>query len=68
MRVQGDEAIIEFAGNFVAGPLWLKPVFDFIAQHDRFVVSELPGDFSAADKVDVTKRLISEGLIKIENS
>ncbi len=68
VRVQGDEAIIEFAGNFVAGPLWLKPVFDFVAQHDRFVVSELPGDFSAADKVDVTKRLISEGLIRIENS
>ena len=68
VRVHGDEAFIEFPGNFVAGPLWLKPVFDFVAQHDRFVVSELPGDFSAADKLDVVRRLVSEGLIRIEDS
>ncbi len=68
VRVHRDEAFIEFAGNFVAGPLWLKPTFDFVAQHERFVVSELPGDFSAADKLDVVKRLIREGLIRIEDS
>jgi hypothetical protein len=67
VRVDDDEAVIEFHGNFVAGPLSLKPMFDFVAQHERFVVSELPGDFSAADKVDLTRRLVSEGLIRIKD-
>ena len=67
VSVDGDEAVIEFSGNFVAGPLSLKPMFDFVAQNERFVVSELPGDFSAPDKVDLIKRLVSEGLIRIED-
>jgi ribosomal protein L16 Arg81 hydroxylase len=67
VRVDGREVFIEFPGNFVAGPLSLKPMFDFVARHERFVVGDLPGDFSTADKVDLTRRLVSEGLISIED-
>lgn len=65
VRATQDEAAIEFAGNFVSGPPLLEPALEFVAQHDRFAVDELPGDLSSEDRVDLVSRLVSEGLLEV---
>jgi lysine-specific demethylase/histidyl-hydroxylase NO66 len=59
-------ATIEFAGNFVTGPAWLEPTLAFVAQHERFSVSELPGGLTPKDRLDLVRRLVSEGLLKVD--
>jgi hypothetical protein len=66
VRTAGEEAVIEFAGNFVAGPLLVLPAFEFVATKWRFAVSELPGELSDEDKVDLVRRLVSEGLLEMD--
>jgi bifunctional lysine-specific demethylase and histidyl-hydroxylase NO66 len=44
------EARIEFATNFVAGPLRLESAFGFITQHERFALCELPQELSTREK------------------
>jgi len=61
----GESATVEFPGNFVSGPAFIAPALEFIVQHHEFVVQELPGDLSATDKVDLTVRMVIEGLLEI---
>ena len=65
VRLTPEEATIEFAGNFVTGPRLVGTALEFVARHDRFAVGELPGDLTAADRIDLVKRLISEGLMEV---
>ncbi len=65
VRLTPEEATIEFAGNFVTGPRLAGTALEFVARHDRFAVGELPGDLTAADRIDLVKRLISEGLMEV---
>lgn len=58
-----DTASIEFDTNYVSGPAALRPALDFVAQHERFAVCELPGELSTEDKVDLVRRLVAEGLL-----
>jgi bifunctional lysine-specific demethylase and histidyl-hydroxylase NO66 len=68
VRASDDEAIIEFLGNYVAGPRFLAPAFQFIATKDRFTVAELPGDLSLPDRLDLVGRLVSEGLLEVDGN
>lgn len=65
VRLAQNEATIEFAGNFVTGPGHIGPALQYVAQNERFRVRELPGDLSAGDRVDLVKRLVSEGLLEV---
>ncbi len=65
VRVTSEQATIEFAGNFVTGPRVIGTALQFVAQHDRFAVGELPGNLSAEDRIDLVKRLVSEGLMEV---
>ncbi|MFG3142195.1 cupin domain-containing protein [Streptomyces sp. NPDC048211] len=64
VRADSDEVLIEFATNFVSGPLFLESTFKFVAEHERFTVRELTGELSTEDKIDIVSRLISEGLLQ----
>ncbi|MFF3412875.1 cupin domain-containing protein [Streptomyces sp. NPDC002742] len=65
VRLTPDRATIEFAGNFVTGPRFLAPALQFIAQNDQFTVSDLPGNLSKGDRMDLVKRLVTEGLLEV---
>jgi lysine-specific demethylase/histidyl-hydroxylase NO66 len=65
VRATRDRVAIEFAGNFVTGPRLVEPAFEFVAQHERFTVGELPGELSSEDRVDLVGRLVSEGLLEV---
>jgi ribosomal protein L16 Arg81 hydroxylase len=68
VRTTADEALIEFATNYVAGPLIVEPALKFIAEHEHFAVNDLPGSLSGQDKLDLVGRLISEGLLYLYDS
>jgi hypothetical protein len=63
VRSTSDDAVIEFDGNYVAGPLYLEPALEFVAIRERFAVDELPGELSPEDKLDLVSRLVTEGLL-----
>jgi bifunctional lysine-specific demethylase and histidyl-hydroxylase NO66 len=63
VRKSDDEAMIEFAANYVSGPAHITPALQFIAENERFVIDALPGELSASDKVELVSRLVSEGLL-----
>lgn len=65
VRKKNDQATIEFAGNFVAGPQYLVTALEFVAENERFTVGQLPGIGSAEDRIDLVKRLVSEGLLEV---
>lgn len=65
VRRTEDAAIIDFTGNFVSGPDFLMPLLQFIAENRAFAVKDLPGTLAMADKLDLIRRLIGEGLLHI---
>ncbi|MEV6318724.1 cupin domain-containing protein [Streptomyces sp. NPDC051776] len=65
VRSNSGESVIEFPGNFVSGPLFLESALRFIANHDHFVVRDLPDTLSREDKLDLVGRLVAEGLLQI---
>ncbi|WP_324192955.1 cupin domain-containing protein [Nocardia transvalensis] len=68
VRTSPTEAVIEFASNYVSGPLRLEAPLIFIAEHERFSVGELPGGLSDAEKIALVTRLVSEGLLGVSNT
>jgi bifunctional lysine-specific demethylase and histidyl-hydroxylase NO66 len=66
VRAADGEATIEFLGNYVAGPRSLEPALRFIAANDRFTVADVPGDLSLPDRLDLVGRLVSEGLLEVD--
>lgn len=66
-RVTPEQATIEFLGNFVTGPRVIAPALQFIAQNHQFAVSDLPGNLSDHDRIDLVKRLVTEGLLEVLN-
>jgi len=65
VRTSDTESIIEFSGNFVAGPLELEPSLMFIAGNSEFHIKDIPGDITTEDKVELVGRLVSEGLLRL---
>ena len=64
VRSTTEESLIEFATNYVAGPLLLEPALEFIAEREQFAIYEVPGPLTTEDKIDLVSRLISEGLLR----
>jgi ribosomal protein L16 Arg81 hydroxylase len=64
----GEKAFIRIAANRVQGPAGIAPALAFIAAagRRRFHVADLPGGLSEHGKVVLARRLIEEGLLKIE--
>jgi ribosomal protein L16 Arg81 hydroxylase len=62
-RTSAEEARIEFAGNYVAGPADMGSAMRFIAENERFIVHEIPGKLSREERLDLVSRLVSEGLL-----
>ncbi|MFI1377240.1 cupin domain-containing protein [Streptomyces longwoodensis] len=60
-----EQATIEFSGNFVAGPPSIAPALQFIIKNHRFAVGDLPGSLSRDDRIDLVKRLVTEGLLEV---
>jgi lysine-specific demethylase/histidyl-hydroxylase NO66 len=65
VRLTSEHATIEFAGNYVTGPRAIGAALQFVAQHDRFAVGDLPGGLSTEDRIDLVKRLVTEGLLEV---
>lgn len=66
VRSNSSNARIEFATNFVSGPLFLESALNFIAECHQFAVRDIPGSLSAQEKIDLVSRLIGEGLLQIQ--
>lgn len=59
-------AELVFSGNVVRGPSPFAQVFDFIARNARFRPCELPEINADYDKLDVSRRLVRDGLMDVE--
>jgi hypothetical protein len=64
--VAGDKAFILIGSNSVQGPAAIAPVLRFVESHRRFRVADLPGELSESSKLLLARRLIQEGLLKID--
>jgi ribosomal protein L16 Arg81 hydroxylase len=64
VRSSPAEAILEFLGNYVAGPPHLQTAYEFIASRHVFAVKDIPGSLTSADRKALVARLVSEGLLK----
>jgi hypothetical protein len=67
VRRTSNEALIEFSGNFISGPVSLESTLKFVAEHEQFVVGDLPGELSVADKIDLVVYMVSEGLLQLHH-
>ena len=67
VRRTSNEVFIEFCGNFVSGPVFLEPTLNFIAEHEQFIVGELPGGLSDTDKIDLVVYMVGEGLLQLHD-
>jgi lysine-specific demethylase/histidyl-hydroxylase NO66 len=56
------EAMLHFATNVIRGPLSVLPAFEFIRDHSRFRIGELPG-LTEKSQVVLARRAIREGLL-----
>ncbi|HLX06851.1 MAG TPA: cupin domain-containing protein [Thermoanaerobaculia bacterium] len=59
-----ETASIHFGPNQVRGPLSLALALQFVRDHPRFRVSEVPGALSLDSKVVLIRRLVREGLLR----
>jgi hypothetical protein len=57
------KAAIFFGTEYVAGPLHLRRAMEFIRDHDRFRLSEVPG-LNEQGQLVLVRRLILEGLLR----
>lgn len=63
-RIETNHAVafLHFATNAIQGPLSLVPAFEFIRDHPRFQIGELPG-LTENGKLVLVRRAIREGLL-----
>lgn len=58
------KARIDFGSNHVSGPTGLAPALEFVGEHRRFRIAELPGGLSDSSKLVLARRLVREGLLR----
>jgi hypothetical protein len=63
---ENGTAALHFGGTWVAGPEHLAPQLRFVAATEAFTVAELPGRLSASGKVVLVRRLVREGLLRVD--
>jgi ribosomal protein L16 Arg81 hydroxylase len=64
IRAQGESVRIEFPGGSVAGPKPIAPALHYVADTEEFDVRDLPGGLSERAKIILTRRLITDGLLR----
>jgi lysine-specific demethylase/histidyl-hydroxylase NO66 len=57
-------ALISFAACQVSGPPALAPLLEFVRDHQRFRIAQLPGGLGDETKLVLVRRLIREGLLR----
>jgi len=60
---RNPQVAILFADQRVSGPLYLRRALEFIRDHSRFCVKEIPG-LDEKGQLTLTRRLIREGLLQ----
>lgn len=60
----GESIAVCFGRNRVQGPLAIAPALEFVRDHKRFRISDLPGGLSAQSQVVLAARLVREGLLR----
>ncbi|MFJ5552057.1 cupin domain-containing protein [Streptomyces sp. NPDC093225] len=58
-------ATIEFGGNYVSGPDSIAPTLQFVAENEQFAIGDLPGRMHEEDRMELIKRLVTEGLLEV---
>lgn len=61
---EGGSAVIRGDAGLVRGPAALLPVLEFVRDHPRFRLGELPG-LKDAGRIALTRRLIRGGLLRV---
>lgn len=61
---RGDASSIRFGSRNVRGPAHLRPALEFIRDHARFRVDEVPG-LDEQSRLVLVRRLIREGLLRM---
>ena len=59
-----DAAALVFAGTELQAPPTLAPALEYIRDHERFQVGDLPGDVAETEKAQLVSRLIVEGVLR----
>ena len=67
-RVDEDDDIVSlnYPGGTIRGPCEFLPVFRFVAGTERLRPRELPGTTAEYDRLEVARRLIGGGLMRID--
>lgn len=63
---QHDTCRIRFGASYVRGPGRLRAAMEFVRDHERFQVSELPG-LDDPGKLVLARRLVRTGLLRLAN-
>lgn len=66
VEVTERAASIRFGGGRMDGPVRLGPAFEFIREHRRFQVADVPGALGDDSKLVLIRRLIREGLLRMD--
>lgn len=68
LRVHGEagRASLVFPGGALRGPEELLPLFAFIGDHESFRIDELPDTVSTDSKLELTRRLVGDGLLYLD--
>lgn len=65
--VRNGSIVIHYQGNKVEAPEAFAEAFRYIAAHDAFRVSSIPGPLDTAAKVALVRRLIVDGLLAVQD-
>jgi hypothetical protein len=68
LHKSAEDIALEFEGKTVPGPVSLEPLFLYIANHRQFCVRHLPDLLDDAAKVELTRKFIREGLLRIQRT
>lgn len=60
---EDGQAVLRFPGATLRLPAAMKPVFDFVAEHEEFTASELPTVNAVYDSEEFMRILIRKGLV-----
>lgn len=64
VEVEGDAVRLHFGTSHIQAAAALAPVFEFVRDHPRFRVRDLPDTLSAQSKRVLVQRMIREGLLR----
>lgn len=64
VKVSEQSALIQFGTGQMKGPASLAPALEYIRDHSRFLIADLPG-LTDDSKLVLVKRLVQDGLLRL---